>query len=72
MPLSSSSCRIFCILCSLFFAVVMLFSCLVVPSSSWAQTTFASVYGRVTDQSGAILVMRKSRSRTPRPEYLQR
>src|SRR5580704_3515389 len=56
MPVSSASCRNSCILCSLFFAVVMLFSCLVGPSSSCAQTTSASVYGRVTDQSGAILV----------------
>jgi hypothetical protein len=36
--------------------VALAFVCLVVPSSAFAQTELAGVYGRVTDPSGAVIV----------------
>ncbi len=46
------------LLCSflLFFTATLFVVCLVVPSSAVAQTELAGVYGRVTDQSGAVVV----------------
>src|SRR5260370_20513667 len=38
------------------FALVILVACLVLPSCAIAQTELAGVYGRVTDQSGAVIV----------------
>jgi Carboxypeptidase regulatory-like domain/TonB-dependent Receptor Plug Domain len=55
MP-ASTTCKNLCVLCSLFFGVVLLAACLAVPSSAFAQTELAGVYGRVTDQSGAVVV----------------
>ncbi|HEY6243712.1 MAG TPA: carboxypeptidase-like regulatory domain-containing protein, partial [Pyrinomonadaceae bacterium] len=36
--------------------MALAFVCLVVPSSAFAQTELAGVYGRVTDPSGAVIV----------------
>jgi hypothetical protein len=55
MPVSTSG-KIFGSLCSLLFGVVFFLSYLAVPSSALAQTELAGVYGRVTDQSGAVIV----------------
>src|SRR5260370_21735195 len=46
------------LLCSflLFFTATLFVACLVVPSSAVAQTELAGVYGRVTDQSGGVIV----------------
>src|SRR6266702_539462 len=56
MPASSSSCRTFCVRCSLFFAVLVCLACLTFPCGGLAQSELAGVYGRVTDQSGAVIV----------------
>src|SRR6266704_2261785 len=40
----------------LFFAATFFVACLAVSSSAFAQTELAGVYGRVTDQSGAVIV----------------
>ena len=48
--------KIFCSPCSLLFGVLLFLACLIVPSPTSAQTELASVYGRVTDQSGAVIV----------------
>jgi len=55
MPVSAS-CRNSCSFCWLLFSVALAFVCLVVPSSAFAQTELAGVYGRVTDPSGAVIV----------------
>jgi hypothetical protein len=55
MPVSTS-CKIFSILSSVFFGVVLILVCLACPSGAPAQTELAGVYGRVTDPSGAVIV----------------
>src|SRR6267378_308043 len=55
MPVSTLR-KIFCILSSTFFGVVLILACVALPSSAPAQTELAGVYGRVTDQSGAVIV----------------
>lgn len=55
MPVSTS-CKSFCSLCSLFVGVILFFACLMVSSPTSGQTELAGVYGRVTDQSGAVIV----------------
>src|SRR5258707_7365768 len=54
MPVSTS-CRFFCSRSSVFFGVVVILACLACPSRAPAQTELAGVYGRVTDQSGAVI-----------------
>src|SRR6266403_3228411 len=56
MPASSSSCRIFSILSSLLFGVAIFLGCLAFPRGTLAQTELAGVSGRITDQSGAVIV----------------
>src|SRR6266404_5400676 len=55
MPVSCS-CKFASVFSSFCFALVILFVGVVVPSSTPAQTELAGVYGRVTDQSGAVIV----------------
>src|SRR6267378_736644 len=55
MPVSTLR-KIFCILSSTFFGVVLILACVALPSSAPAQTELAGVYGRVTDPSGAVIV----------------
>src|ERR1700720_1751266 len=55
MPVSTS-CKIFSIVSSVFFGVVLILACLACPSGAPAQTDLAGVYGRVTDPSGAVIV----------------
>src|SRR5260370_15757607 len=47
--------RLLCGSFLIFFLTTLLVACLVLPFSAAAQTELASVYGRVTDQSGAVI-----------------
>src|SRR6267142_3189396 len=49
-------CRLLCCSSLTFLTVMLFFFCLLVPPSAVAQTELAGVYGRVTDQSGAVIV----------------
>src|SRR5216684_9110399 len=55
MPVSCS-CKLLTTLSSLLFVGLVFFSWLAFPSGTLAQTELAGVYGRVTDQSGAVIV----------------
>src|SRR5260370_14593588 len=55
MPVSCS-CKLLTTLSSLLFVGLVFFSWLAFPSGTLAQTEAAGVYGRVTDQSGAVIV----------------
>src|SRR6267154_5244491 len=49
-------CPLLCSSCLILFSATLLVGCLVLPYSAVAQTELAGVYGRVTDQSGAVVV----------------
>ena len=48
--------RLVCSSFLIFFTATLFVACFVLPSSAVAQTELAGVYGRVTDQSGAVIV----------------